>query len=235
MGRSPGPQRPLEAAERAWTPNGLLKNSALVPVPAATESQRATIRDLGAQLDAHRTERLGEHEDLTMTVLWNVPKKERRALNRDDPQGAREDLDESTRTIHEQGLVGVLREPHDWPSGLTPRVQAVRAVMTQAGAPLTVEPVAQHVHRALSEVKTCFRSVPAGPTCANCWRRSRRWGTWRRPTTGRTPRMPPDTTRAAASHGANVSWSSSIKRERHPRVPVLCLHFSDERSQLHGR
>jgi hypothetical protein len=114
----------------------------LVPVPAATESQRATIRDLGVQLDAHRKERLGVHDDLTMTALCNVLKKERRALNQDDPQGAREDLDESKRTIHEQGLVGVLREPHDWPSGLTPRVQAVRAVMTHADAPLTVEPVA---------------------------------------------------------------------------------------------
>ncbi len=138
------------------------------PFPAANASQKATIRDLGAQLDAHRKERLDAHDALTMTALYNVLKKERRALNQDDPQGAREDLDADEREIHDQGLVGVLREPHDWPSGLTPRVQAVRAVMTHANAPLTVEPVAQHVHRALSEAKTCFRSVPAGPTCAHC-------------------------------------------------------------------
>ena len=185
------------------------------PFPAANASQKAAIRDLGAQLDAHRKERLGEHDDLTMTALYNLLKKERRG----------EDLDESEREIHEQGLVGVLRELHDeldavvadaygwnagqpeetilqrlvalnaerraeeeeghvrylrpayqapetvetqaeleldiqvggdgapaepldWPSGLTPRAKAIRAVMTHAEEPLTVEQVAQHFHRA---------------------------------------------------------------------------------------
>ena len=185
------------------------------PFPAANPSQKATIRDLGAQLDAHRKERLGEHDDLTMTALYNVLKKERRG----------EDLDEAERTIHEQGLVGILKELHDeldaavadaygwdagqpeetilqrlvalnaerraeeeeghvrylrpayqapetvetqaemdldvqvggdgapaepldWPSGLTPRAKAVRAVMTHAEEPLTVEQVAQHFYNA---------------------------------------------------------------------------------------
>ncbi|WP_263841666.1 class I SAM-dependent DNA methyltransferase [Salinibacter sp.] len=185
------------------------------PFPAATESQKATIRDLGAQLDAHRNERLDAHDDLTMTALYNVLKKERRG----------EDLDADERIIHEQGLVGVLKELHDeldaavaaaygwdaglpeetilqrlvdlnaerraeeeeghvrylrpeyqapetvetqaemdldvqvggdgapaepldWPSGLTPRAKAVRAVMTHADAPLTVEQVAQHFYNA---------------------------------------------------------------------------------------
>ena len=185
------------------------------PFPAANASQKATIRDLGAQLDAHRKERLGEHDDLTMTALYNVLKKERRG----------EDLTDEERTIHEQGLVGVLKELHDelhaavaaaygwdaglpeetilqrlvalnaerraeeeeghvrylrpayqapetvetqaemdldvqvggdgtpaepldWPSGLTPRARAVRAVMTHAEEPLTVEQVAQHFYNA---------------------------------------------------------------------------------------
>nr|WP_263821465.1 DNA methyltransferase [Salinibacter sp.] len=185
------------------------------PFPAATESQKATIRDLGAQLDAHRNERLDAHDDLTMTALYNVLKKERRG----------EDLDADERIIHEQGLVGVLKELHDeldaavaaaygwdaglpeetilqrlvalnaerraeeeeghvrylrpeyqapetvetqaemdldvqvggdgapaepldWPSGLTPRAKAVRAVMTHADAPLTVEQVARHFYNA---------------------------------------------------------------------------------------
>ncbi len=195
------------------------------PFPAATESQKATIRDLGAQLDAHRNERLDAHDDLTMTALYNVLKKERRAPNQDAPQGARGDLNAPGRTIHEQGLVGVIKELHDeldavvadaygwdagrpdetilqnlvdlnaerraeeeeghvrylrpeyqapetvetqaemdldvtvggdgapaepldWPSGLTPRAKAVRAVMTHADAPLTVEQVAQHFYNA---------------------------------------------------------------------------------------
>ncbi len=73
------------------------------PLPAAKESQKATIRDLGEQLDAHRKERLDAHDDLTMTALYNVLKKERRG----------EDLDADEREIHEKGLVGVLKELHD--------------------------------------------------------------------------------------------------------------------------
>jgi hypothetical protein len=84
-----------------------------------------------------------------MTALYNVLKKERRG----------EDLDKAEREIHEKGLVGVLRESHDeldaapaepldWPSGLKPRARAVRAVMTHADTPLTVEQVVQYFHRA---------------------------------------------------------------------------------------
>ncbi len=199
------------------------------PFPAANASQKATIRDLGAQLDAHRKERLDAHDDLTMTALYNVLKKERRG----------EELDETERTIHEQGLVGVLKELHDeldaavadaygwdaglpeetilqrlvdlnaerraeeeeghvrylrpayqapetvdtqaeleldiqvggdgapaepldWPSGLTPRAKAVRAVMTHAEEPLTVEQVAQHFHRARrSDVRELLETLAA--------------------------------------------------------------------------
>jgi len=73
------------------------------PFPSATESQKATIRDLGEKLDAHRKERLGEHDDLTMTKLYNVLKKEQSG----------EELDEQEREIHEKGLVGILAELHD--------------------------------------------------------------------------------------------------------------------------
>jgi hypothetical protein len=199
------------------------------PFPAATETQKATIRDLGEQLDAHRKERLDAHDDLTMTTLYNVLKKERRG----------DDLTADERTIHEQGLVGVLKELHDeldaavadaygwnvglpdeeilqrlvdlsaerraeeeeghvrylrpeyqapetvemqaemdldievggdgapaepldWPSGLKARAQAVRAVMTHADAPLTVEQVAQHFHRARrSDVQELLETLDA--------------------------------------------------------------------------
>ena len=36
------------------------------------ESQKVRIRDLGAQLDARRKERLDAHDDLTVTALYNV-------------------------------------------------------------------------------------------------------------------------------------------------------------------
>jgi hypothetical protein len=73
------------------------------PFPAATESQKAEIRQLGEHLDRHRKERLDEHEDLTMTGLYNVLEKER----------AGESLNDDERDIHEKGLVGVLKEIHD--------------------------------------------------------------------------------------------------------------------------
>ena len=73
------------------------------PFPAATESQKDEIRRLGEQLDRHRKERLDEHEDLTMTGLYNVLEKERSG----EPLGTDE------RDIHEKGLVGVLKEIHD--------------------------------------------------------------------------------------------------------------------------
>jgi hypothetical protein len=46
---------------------------------------------------------------------------------------------------------GAPAEPLDWPSDLKARAQVVKAVMTHADEPLTVEQVAQHFHRALSE------------------------------------------------------------------------------------
>jgi hypothetical protein len=73
------------------------------PFPSASESQKAEIRRLGEQLDRHRKESLDEHEDLTMTGLYNVLEKER----------AGESLNDDERDIHEKGLVGVLKEIHD--------------------------------------------------------------------------------------------------------------------------
>jgi hypothetical protein len=72
------------------------------PFPTATDAQTATIRDLGEKLDQHRKERLEQHEDLTMTVLYNVLKKEQ----------SEEELSKEEREIHEKGLVGVLAELH---------------------------------------------------------------------------------------------------------------------------
>ena len=89
------------------------------PFPAATAPQQEAIREVAESLDAHRKERLGQHDALTMTGLYNVLEKLR----------AGETLTEDERQIHEQGLVGVLGELHDeldeavaaaydWPAGL---------------------------------------------------------------------------------------------------------------------
>ncbi len=73
------------------------------PFPAASEAQKARIRKLGEQLDRHRKERLAAHDSLTMTGLYNVLDKERAGAT----------LSDNERQIHEQGLVGVLRDLHD--------------------------------------------------------------------------------------------------------------------------
>jgi hypothetical protein len=73
------------------------------PFPAATDPQRARIRDLAEQLDAHRKRQQAGHPKLTLTDMYNVLEK----LRASEPLTARD------KTVHEQGLVSVLRELHD--------------------------------------------------------------------------------------------------------------------------
>jgi hypothetical protein len=61
------------------------------------------IRSLAEQLDAHRKERQAAHPELTLTGMYNVLEKLRTS----------EALTAKEKTIHEQGLVGVLRSLHD--------------------------------------------------------------------------------------------------------------------------
>ena len=57
---------------------------------------------------------------------------------------------------------GAPAEPLDWPSGLKARAQVVRAVMTHADEPLTVEQVARHFHRARrSDVEELLETLSA--------------------------------------------------------------------------
>lgn len=73
------------------------------PFPEANETQKATIRDLAERLDAHRKRQQEQHPELTLTGMYNVLEK----LRSEEPLTAKE------KTIHEQGLVSVLRELHD--------------------------------------------------------------------------------------------------------------------------
>jgi hypothetical protein len=73
------------------------------PFPAASEAQQARIRDLAEQLDAHRKRQQAAHETLTLTGIYNVLEK----LKRGEALTAKE------KTIHEQGLVSVLKTLHD--------------------------------------------------------------------------------------------------------------------------
>ncbi|WP_245881017.1 class I SAM-dependent DNA methyltransferase [Thauera aromatica] len=73
------------------------------PFPDATPAQQSRIRELAEQLDAHRKRQQAQHPALTLTGMYNVLEKLRSG----------EALSAKDKTIHEQGLVSVLRELHD--------------------------------------------------------------------------------------------------------------------------
>ena len=90
------------------------------PFPDPTEEQEARIRELAEQLDAHRKRRQERHTKLTLTAMYNVLEKIR----------AGEPLTAKEKTVHEDGLVSILKQLHDdlddavfaaygWPSTLT--------------------------------------------------------------------------------------------------------------------
>ncbi len=74
------------------------------PFPALEEGPlKQRIRDLGERLDAHRKRQLEQHPELTLTGLYNVLEK----LRSGDALNAKE------KTLHDQGLVTLLRQIHD--------------------------------------------------------------------------------------------------------------------------
>jgi hypothetical protein len=73
------------------------------PFPDATDDQKARLRDLGEQLDAHRKARQAEHPRLTLTAMYNVLEMVRAGQT---PVGR-------DRETYDQGLVGILRDLHD--------------------------------------------------------------------------------------------------------------------------
>jgi hypothetical protein len=99
------------------------------PFPVANEQQRERIGSLGETLDTHRKRQQQLFPALTMTGMYNVLEKLRTG----------EELDEDDRTIHERGLVSVLREIHDdldaavlnaygWPANLSTEETLYRLV-----------------------------------------------------------------------------------------------------------
>jgi len=73
------------------------------PFPEPTEKQVKKTRDLADKLDGHRKRQQELHPNLTLTGMYNVLEKLR----------SEETLSKAERTIHEQGLVSVLRQLHD--------------------------------------------------------------------------------------------------------------------------
>lgn len=73
------------------------------PFPVLNDTQTAQLSDLAANIDAHRRRQQAEHPNLTVTGMYNVLEKLRSG----------EELTAKEKTIHQQGLVSLLRELHD--------------------------------------------------------------------------------------------------------------------------
>ena len=86
------------------------------PFPDASETQKARIRALAEQLDAHRKRQQAQHPNLTLTDMYNVLEKVRDIDNA--AVGARRDaplptLSPKEKQIYEQGLIAILKQLHD--------------------------------------------------------------------------------------------------------------------------
>ena len=103
------------------------------PFPDCNESQKAHIRSLAEELDAHRKRVQAEHPTLTLTGIYNVLE----ALREERTLTAKE------KAIHDQGLVSVLRQLHDdldtavaeaygWPADLSDEEILTRLVALNA-------------------------------------------------------------------------------------------------------
>jgi len=103
------------------------------PFPAASDDQKQRIRTIAEALDAHRKRQQALHPGLGLTDMYNVLAKLRNG----------ELLTAKEKTIHEQGLVSVLRQLHDeldsavseaygWPTDLPDDEVLVRLVALNA-------------------------------------------------------------------------------------------------------
>ena len=73
------------------------------PMPNSTNSLSHQVGELAERIDAHRKRQQETHPNLTLTGMYNVLEKLR----------AGESLTRKEQTVHEEGLVSVLRELHD--------------------------------------------------------------------------------------------------------------------------
>ncbi|MCF7848437.1 MAG: hypothetical protein K9M45_06265, partial [Kiritimatiellales bacterium] len=143
------------------------------PFPEATEEQRARIRALGEQLDAHRKRQQEQHPGLTMTGMYNVLAKLRSG----------EALTAKEKTIHEQGLVSVLMQLHDeldaavaqaygWPANLSDEeilerlvaLNTERAAEEAQGKIRWLRPEFQCPEAVQTELEVCGADIPVCPS-----------------------------------------------------------------------
>ncbi|MEK0195367.1 DNA methyltransferase, partial [Microcoleus anatoxicus] len=73
------------------------------PFPTPTETQKQTIRELGERLDSHRKRVQTTHPEVTITGMYNLLEKLRKA----------EPLDDKDKAFNQKALVSTLKQIHD--------------------------------------------------------------------------------------------------------------------------
>jgi very-short-patch-repair endonuclease len=73
------------------------------PFPDSTEPQKQKIRDLGDRLDAHRKRVQAAHPEVTITAMYNLLEKLRKA----------ESLDDKDKAFNQKALVSTLKQIHN--------------------------------------------------------------------------------------------------------------------------
>lgn len=99
------------------------------PFPELGKGTRASLRQLGEELDAHRKRQQAAHPKLTLTQMYNVLEKLR----------AGELIESKDKVIYDDGLLGILKDIHDqideaiadaygWPADLSDEEILLRIV-----------------------------------------------------------------------------------------------------------
>jgi hypothetical protein len=90
------------------------------PFPAADESQRQRIRDLGERLDAHRKARQAEHPDLTLTGMYNALERLRsgQPFTPAEKKAHEQALGTVLLTLHNE-LDAAVADAYGWPAHLS--------------------------------------------------------------------------------------------------------------------
>ena len=154
------------------------------PFPVCTEAQAQRIRNIAERLDAHRKRQQAQYPDLTVTGMYNVLEKLRLA----------EELTAKERTIHEQGLVSVLKQRHDdldaavfdaygWPATLSDEeilerlvaLNAERSAEERRGLVRWIRPEFQNPGGMSAESQQAFSTYAEAVTPASIASAARPW------------------------------------------------------------
>ncbi len=80
-----------------------IKQNASIPSPIPPNPKNKKIRDLGERLDAHRKCVQAAHPEVTITAMYNLLEKLRKA----------EPLDEKDKAFNQKALISTLKQIHD--------------------------------------------------------------------------------------------------------------------------